>query len=215
MMTMFHSLGPTMAARKIAKVRAGSASQASVMRMITWSTQPPKKPERIPSAVPITPAKITAVKPTIIDTRVPKISRESTSRPMWSVPSQCSALPPATQAGGLKRWESEPTSGLCGAMNSANTAVNTSTSRIRIGNVGKPSVRKAARREANGSPAAGLGAAVLTLIANPRVDDAVEDVDHQADDDDHRAIHQDRGLHHGKVAEGDALVDQPADARPR
>ena len=39
---MFHMLGPTMAARKIAKVSAGSASQASVTRMITWSTQPPR-----------------------------------------------------------------------------------------------------------------------------------------------------------------------------
>ena len=34
-MTMFISLGPTMAARKMANVRAGSASQASVMRMMT------------------------------------------------------------------------------------------------------------------------------------------------------------------------------------
>ena len=39
---MFHSLGPTIAARKIANVSAGKASQVSVMRMITWSTQPPK-----------------------------------------------------------------------------------------------------------------------------------------------------------------------------
>ena len=39
---MFHMLGPTIAARKIAKVSAGKASQVSVMRMITWSTQPPR-----------------------------------------------------------------------------------------------------------------------------------------------------------------------------
>ena len=42
MMTMLSSLGPTMAARKIAKVSAGRASQVSVTRMITWSTQPPR-----------------------------------------------------------------------------------------------------------------------------------------------------------------------------
>jgi hypothetical protein len=35
----------------------------------------------MPSAVPTTPAKITAVKPTTIDTLAPKISRDSTSRP--------------------------------------------------------------------------------------------------------------------------------------
>ena len=39
---MFNTLGPTMAARKMAKVSAGRASQVSVMRMITWSTQPPR-----------------------------------------------------------------------------------------------------------------------------------------------------------------------------
>ena len=40
----------------------------------------------MPSPVPITPAKITAVKPTTIETLAPKMSRESTSRPRWSVP---------------------------------------------------------------------------------------------------------------------------------
>jgi hypothetical protein len=42
----------------------------------------------MPSRVPITPATSTAVTPTIIDTRAPKISRDSTSRPTWSVPSR-------------------------------------------------------------------------------------------------------------------------------
>jgi hypothetical protein len=39
---MFISLGPTTAARKMAKVRAGRASHVSVTRMMTWSTQPPR-----------------------------------------------------------------------------------------------------------------------------------------------------------------------------
>ena len=39
---MFHMLGPTMAARKIAKVSAGRASQVSVTRMMTWSTHLPR-----------------------------------------------------------------------------------------------------------------------------------------------------------------------------
>ena len=42
MITMLLALGPTMAARKIANVSAGSASHASVTRMMTWSTQPPR-----------------------------------------------------------------------------------------------------------------------------------------------------------------------------
>ena len=39
---MFHMLGPTIVARKMAKTIAGRASQASVTRMMTWSTQPPR-----------------------------------------------------------------------------------------------------------------------------------------------------------------------------
>ena len=39
---MFHMLGPTIVARKIANTMAGNASQASVTRMMTWSTQPPR-----------------------------------------------------------------------------------------------------------------------------------------------------------------------------
>ena len=39
---MLSSLGPTMAARKMAKVSAGRASQVSVMRITTWSAQPPR-----------------------------------------------------------------------------------------------------------------------------------------------------------------------------
>ena len=77
----------------------------------------------MPSAVPTTPAKITAVKPTTIETRAPKISRDSTSRPSWSVPSRCSVLPPACQNGGWKRAVRLPTSGLCGARTLAKIAV--------------------------------------------------------------------------------------------
>ena len=42
----------------------------------------------MPSKVPMPPATSTAVMPTTIDTRAPKIRRDSTSRPTWSVPSR-------------------------------------------------------------------------------------------------------------------------------
>src|SRR5688572_29632130 len=160
---------------------------------------------------------MTAVKPTIMEIRAPKMSRESTSRPMWSVPSRNSMLPPADQAGGLKRWPREPISGLWGAMKSARAATTTRVTRMPIGTHGSPSVL--ARRDASRKPSVieGIGAAGagLTLIADPRVDDRVQDIDDQVDDDDHGAAQQDGGLHDREVAEGDALVEQPADARPR
>ena len=42
MMTMFHILGPTRVARNMAKISAGRASHASVMRMIIVSAHPPR-----------------------------------------------------------------------------------------------------------------------------------------------------------------------------
>src|SRR5262249_34075604 len=210
MTTMFISLGPTMAARKIAHVSPGIASQASVTRMMTWSTQPPRYPDRIPSVVPSTPAKITAVKPTTIDTRAPKISRDSTSRPTWSVPSRCVMLPPCCHAGGRKRSPSSPTCGSCGAMKSAKIASTANTSRMLIGNSGRPSRRNDARRPGNVRTAARL-----TLIANPRIDHGVREVHREVDDHDHEPTEDDRRLHHGEVAERNALVEQPPDARPR
>src|SRR4029079_15456752 len=108
-----------------------------------------------------------------------------------------SPLPPTDQTGGRKRWESEPLSGLYGAMRSAKTAANTSTSRMPIGKSGRPSRRMRGIRQAIGADATGLGlGAGLTLIADPRVDDGVEEIDHQVDDHDHGAGQQHGGLHH-------------------
>src|SRR5262249_9580810 len=156
----------------------------------------------MPSVLPSTPAMITAVKPTIIDTRAPKIKRDSTSRPMWSGPSRGSLLPPAIQAGGRERWGSEPISGLWGAITSAKIASSARVTRITIGIHGQPSVRSRGSRSVMGA-ATGLGGAGagLTLIADPRVDDGVEDVDHQVDDDDHGARPQYRGPHPRGVPE--------------
>src|SRR5712692_3481971 len=216
MITMFIALGPTIAARKIANVSAGNASQASVIRMITWSTQPPRYPDRIPSTVPRMPAKITAMKPTTSETRGPKMRRERTSRPRWSVPSRCSPVPPSCQAGGWKRSPSVPTSGLWGASTLAKRAVSTNTTMISTGRTGNPSLRKEAYRQASVRAAArlGLAFAALPFIADPRVDDRVEDVHEKVDDDDHRAAQEHDGLDDGEIPEGDPLVEQAADAGP-
>src|SRR5438046_1854802 len=166
----------------------------------------------MPSTVPTTPAKITAVKPTTIDTRAPKISRESTSRPTWSVPSRCAVLPPCCQAGGRKRSPSSPTWGSWGAMKSAKIASRASVPRMTMGKAGRPSrrERKEARRQATVS-----AAARLPFITDPRVDDGVQEVHREVDGHDHRAAENDRRLHDGEVAERDALVEQPAHPRPR
>ena len=86
---MFHMLGPTIVARKIAKVSAGSASQVSVDAHDDL-VDPAAEIARQDAERGADDAgeRCTAVKPTTIDTRAPKISRDSTSRPSWSVPSR-------------------------------------------------------------------------------------------------------------------------------
>ena len=98
----------------------------------------------------MTPAKITAVKPTTIETRAPKISRDSTSRPSWSVPSRWFIAPPACQNGGLKRAVRLPTSGLCGARTSAKIAVKAITPRMMIGINGRSPNPRIAERDGSG-----------------------------------------------------------------
>src|SRR5438034_8838375 len=57
-----------------------------------------------------------------------------------------------------------------------------------------------------------MGASLLQSDAG--VDHGVEDVHHHVDDDDHGAAHQNDPLNHWKVAEVNALEQQPADAGP-
>src|SRR5438445_13405418 len=84
---------------------------------------------------------MTAVKPTTMETRAPKMSRERTSRPRWSVPRRCSALPPACHTGGWKRSPSEPISGLYGVITLAKIATSASVRRRseerRVGKEGR------------------------------------------------------------------------------
>src|SRR2546421_3175384 len=152
---------------------------------------------------------MTAVKPTTIETRAPKIRRESTSRPTWSVPSRCAVLPPCCHAGGRKRSPSRPTWGSWGAITSAKIARSASTARMVIGTIGQPSRRKDARRPGNARTAA-----LLALITDPRIDHGVHEIHREVDAHDHHAAEDDRRLHHREVAEGDALVEQPPHARP-
>ena len=141
----------------------------------------------------MTPAKSTAVKPTTIETRAPKMSRDSTSRPRWSVPSRCSPLPPACQAGGRKRAPRRADLGIVG--------------REHVGedrDEGEPDEdgdrhQREALEPRRRSDARGQGDGFRThgqrrsaLQPDARVDHGVEDVDQQVDDDDHGAAQQHR-----------------------
>src|SRR5262245_66686575 len=84
--------------------------------------------------------------------------------------------------------------GSCGASTGAESAVTTS--------------RASTPPENHGSDLRGA-------MANPRVEIAVEHVDQEVPREVEGAQHQHAGLHDRIVARGDALEDQPAQARPR
>ena len=85
-------LGPKNAASAIARIRNGQASMASVIREISASTQPPTYPASKPIGTPNASEIDTDTIPARSDARVPHMTRESTSRPISSVPNQCAAL---------------------------------------------------------------------------------------------------------------------------
>ena len=99
---------------------------------------------------------MTAVKPTTMETRAPKIRRDSTSRPTWSVPSRWASLPPACHAGGRKRSPSTPISGLYGASTSAKIAASAIMPMMIVGIQGKPSMRSQGKRQGTVTEAARL-----------------------------------------------------------
>src|SRR3954469_3807363 len=172
----------------------------------------------MPSVVPTTPAKMTAVKPTTMETRAPKISRDRTSRPSWSVPSRYSYEPRAIQNGGLKRAVSIPTSGLCGARYSAKIATNAIVPRISTGRSGNSPSRKRRSAAKRGGPAGTRATSVKRLMSSPqsdtRIDDRVENVNHQIYHDDHRAAQDHDPLDDREITERDPLIEQPSDTRP-
>src|SRR5437868_4201851 len=173
----------------------------------------------MPSVVPRMPANNTAVRPTTIETRAPKISRDSTSRPSWSVPSRYLVLPPACQNGGLKRAVRLPISGLCGASWLAKTATKAIAPRMNTGTTGKSPSRKrraAAKRGALGGRLRTSAGTAMASALQPdaRIDQRIKNVDDEIHHHRHDAHHQHDALHDREVAEGDALVEQPPDPRP-
>ena len=59
--------------------------------MSASSSQPPVYPLSTPMKIPAAAPSPTAMTPTAIDVTAPRMMRESTSRPYWSVPKGCAA----------------------------------------------------------------------------------------------------------------------------
>ena len=103
-MIAFSAEGPKTAVIMMAMSSAGKAKTRSLPRMITSSSSEPRRaaaasPSGTPSPMPIP----TATSATAIETRAPTMIIEKTSRPKWSVPSQCAAEGGCSRAGDVER----------------------------------------------------------------------------------------------------------------
>ncbi len=86
-MKMFVSPAPSIDMTRMTKSSRGKAYMTSMKRVRATSARPPRYPDRAPIGTPMATTMICAPRPTSIETRAPKIMRESRSRPSWSVPS--------------------------------------------------------------------------------------------------------------------------------
>src|SRR5262245_51953982 len=153
------------------------------------------------------------------------------SRPWKSVPSGVARLPPSIQNGGLNISASLTGSvGSYGAMRSASRATRTSPPRMTSGVSGasRAALTSAASLPGLVRPTASRGSAGMVAIAiylvsprlgsprepDARVDERIENVHDEIDRDDHEASHDHHALYQREVALEDALVQEPADARP-
>jgi hypothetical protein len=82
---------PSTATMVSASTRLGTLISASLTRLSAPSIRPGKKPASTPDGTPSSRPTATTSTAASSDTRAPKISRLSWSRPYSSVPSQCCA----------------------------------------------------------------------------------------------------------------------------
>src|SRR5690554_3434724 len=83
--------GPSKAEAVMAKIKNGKLKKTSARRIIKTSIRPPKYPAKAPSTRPILKEIDTDTKPTDSEILPPYRVRAKMSRPISSVPNQCSA----------------------------------------------------------------------------------------------------------------------------
>ena len=82
---------PSAMAIAMASIRSGKDWRNSMMRWLTMSNRPPRKPQARPQSDPSVVPSSTAAKATMSEVRLPWMTRLSVSRPIWSVPNRCSS----------------------------------------------------------------------------------------------------------------------------
>src|SRR6266702_6829589 len=153
----------------------------------------------------------TEPKPATSDTRVPQITRASTSRPTLSVPRRWAG------PGCASAWPRSCLSGSSGETTGARIATATAASITATPNGASraPAARRSIRhrRARTGRGAAGWAMAAGSAIPDPRVDPAIEEVHQQVAQDEAYRDEQHDALHERVVAREDRVHHETADAR--
>src|SRR5262245_16284596 len=210
-MTTPMSPAPSTAPRARASTSGGNESTASISRISDASARPPAQPAASPSSPPATTAIATEPSPAMSDTRVPQITRDSTSRPTLSVPSRCARL------GFARAWPRSCLSGSWGDSTGARSAAaiaNTITaapkgaSRARAARFSTTHRLAVPRDDAAGPASAGARSA----IPDSRIDEAIEQVHDEVRGDEAHRDQQHHALDQRIVARKHGVHHEPPNA---
>src|SRR6267143_5129337 len=187
---------------------AGKAMSPSMTRITTMSRRR-ENPAIRPTMMPPTEVSNMVVTPTSSEMRLPWRTRLQTSRPNSSVPRKCWALGACRRAAGSSRV------GLCVESTPASDAARTKARRISAPatTLRLASVRRSQRGRVDGAPAAARGSRTSTatsLIADPRIDDRVEEIDPKVDEHVGGGGDEDNPLHHRVIAPQNRRDDETA-----
>src|SRR5512140_398555 len=195
----FPNEGPRTAAIPMASRIPGNASRTSQAPVKIRSATPPRKPAREPAARPMRSEIPTVPNPTARERRAPWISRERTSRPNLSCPSQWDAEGPVSPSSSVcaSGWAGASTGGkMAGRRNGRRRTIPTAAPRCRA-------VRRRSARKPDPS-----------LIADSRVETCAQDVRRQVHRHGGKGDDEDAPLYQRVVPRVDRLDQEAADPWP-
>src|ERR1700735_1219406 len=223
-MMVLARLGPSTATTSTANTRLGTAMIRSISRVIATSAIGPVIAAARPSATPIMKDTHITERPMNSDTRAPKMRRDSISWPSPSVPSTKRQDPPFSHTGGARTASRYWSIGEWGA-----TTFDVSPRRTIMAKTARPNnaprfSRNAAQNDARGEGCARTAAAssptgpvsaTSAAMADPGIDDSIDEIDDQIDEDDDGGDEQNAALKRWIVAPADGINQPMTDARPR
>src|SRR5271156_6244648 len=224
-MIVLARLGPSTATTSTASTRLGTAMMRSMSRVMATSAIGPVIAAARPSATPTMNETHITERPMNSDTRAPKMRRDSMSWPSPSVPSTKRQEPPFSHTGGARTASRNCSIGEWGATTSAARARRTMIAKTARPNTAPRFSRKAAQNDANGegcartaaasSPIGVVSAATSAAMADPGIDDSIDEIDNQIDQDDDGRDEQNAPRQRRITAPADRIDEPMADPWPR